>query len=118
MSELMKMLLVGKAAERKRLAALSYEEKLTLLERMRDRGLLIKNPMVVQVSGNAVAAGLSVTGAQLVVLTPPVSHQLQDQLNTLRNSRISFVELRKQPAHCLVAKVTEFEPSFASPLWA
>ena len=42
MSELMEKLLADKAAARKRLVALSFEEKLTLLEQMRDRGLLIK----------------------------------------------------------------------------
>ena len=43
MSELMEKCLADKAAERKRLVSLSFEEKLTLLEKMRDRSLLIKN---------------------------------------------------------------------------
>jgi hypothetical protein len=42
MSELMEKILADKAAERKRLVALPYEEKLALLEKMRDRSLLIK----------------------------------------------------------------------------
>lgn len=43
MSELMEKLLADKAEARKRLVELPYEEKLTLLEKMRDRDLLIKN---------------------------------------------------------------------------
>jgi len=48
MSELMEKLLADKAAERKRLVTLPYEEKLTLLEKMRGRGLLIKKSPSVQ----------------------------------------------------------------------
>jgi hypothetical protein len=64
MSELMEKLLADKAAERKRLVALPFEEKLTLLEKMRDRSLLIKKSSAVQKPGDAAAAGLSATGAR------------------------------------------------------
>lgn len=55
MSELMEKCLADKAAERKRLVSLSFEEKLTLLEKMRDRGLLIKNSMPARKPGTAPA---------------------------------------------------------------
>lgn len=41
MSELMGKVLADKRKARKRLAALPFEQKLTLLEKMRDRNLLI-----------------------------------------------------------------------------
>ena len=63
MSELMEKLLADKAAERKRLVALSFEEKLTLLEKMRDRGLLIKNSASAQKHKTA-PEGFSKTSAQ------------------------------------------------------
>jgi hypothetical protein len=113
MSELMEILLAGKAAERRRLAALSYEEKLALVEKLRDRGLLIKNPTIVQVSGDAV--GLSVIGARLVEPMLPAFHLLPDQLNALQNSKTLSVELRKQPERWIVARVEEPEPEFAFP---
>lgn len=56
MSELMEKLLADKAAERKRLVALPFEEKLTLLEKMRDRGLLIRNPTSTQKPGTMAKA--------------------------------------------------------------
>ena len=61
MSELMEKLLADKAAERKRLVALPYEEKLALLEEMRDRCLLIKKSAPAQKPGDALA-GLPATG--------------------------------------------------------
>ena len=64
MSELMEKLLADKVAERKRLVSLSFEEKLALLEKMRDRGLLIKKSVRVQKPGDTLAAGLSATGAR------------------------------------------------------
>lgn len=46
MSPLMKKMLEGKKARRKELAALSFEEKLELVEKMRDRSLLLaSNPL-------------------------------------------------------------------------
>jgi hypothetical protein len=41
MSELMAKILAGKRERRKRLAALPFAEKLALVEKMRDRSLLI-----------------------------------------------------------------------------
>ncbi|HZL78629.1 MAG TPA: hypothetical protein VFC17_07225 [Candidatus Limnocylindrales bacterium] len=41
MSELRNKILAGKRASRKRLAALPFAEKLVLVEKMRDRSLLI-----------------------------------------------------------------------------
>ena len=113
MSELIEKILADKLIERKRLVALPFDEKLTLMEKMRDRSLLIQRPTVVVVSGNAV--GLSAVGAHLLELTPPVSHQSQDQFHTLQNSRTLSVELRKRPERCLVATVKESEPEFAFP---
>lgn len=60
MSKLMEKLLADKAAERKRLVSLPYEEKLTLLEQMRDRDLLIKNSASAPKAGTT--AGFSATG--------------------------------------------------------
>ena len=46
MSAFMEKILAGKRKTRKRLAALSFERKLTLMEKMRDRSLLLaKNPL-------------------------------------------------------------------------
>lgn len=46
MSPWMKRILDGKEARRKELAALSFEEKLKLVEKMRDRSLLLaSNPL-------------------------------------------------------------------------
>ena len=46
MSALMEKILAGKRKARKRLAALPFERKLTLMEKMRDRSLLLaKNPL-------------------------------------------------------------------------
>ena len=46
MSELMNNILAEKLKTRKRLAALSFEEKLTMMEKMRDRErLLATNPL-------------------------------------------------------------------------
>jgi len=64
MSELMEKLLADKAEERKRLVALSFEEKLTLLERMRDRSLLIKKSAPERHPENALPAELPATGAR------------------------------------------------------
>ncbi|HEY5041869.1 MAG TPA: hypothetical protein VIK53_07685 [Verrucomicrobiae bacterium] len=49
MSALMEKILAGKRKARKRLAALPFERKLTLMEKMRDRSLLLaKNPLRTQ----------------------------------------------------------------------
>jgi hypothetical protein len=46
MSALMEKIMVGKRKARKRIAALPFERKLTLMEKMRDRSLLLaKNPL-------------------------------------------------------------------------
>ena len=50
----MEKILADKLNERNRLVSLPFEEKLTLLEKMRDRSLLIQRPTVVTVSGAAV----------------------------------------------------------------
>ena len=42
MSELMDKILAAKARERKRLAALPFSEKVAILEKLRDRTLLIQ----------------------------------------------------------------------------
>jgi hypothetical protein len=50
MSELMEKILADKINERKRLASLPFEEKLTLMEKMRERSLLIRRSAVATVS--------------------------------------------------------------------
>ena len=46
MTELMRQVLAAKQKSRRRLAALSFEEKIALVERMRDRSLsLAANPL-------------------------------------------------------------------------
>ena len=54
MSELMEKILADKINERKRLVSLPFEEKLTLMEKMRDRSLLIRRSAVATVSEAAV----------------------------------------------------------------
>jgi hypothetical protein len=46
MSELMDKILAAKARERKRLAALPFSEKVAILEKLRDRSLLISKSRV------------------------------------------------------------------------
>ena len=46
MSELMDKILATKARERKRLAALPFSEKVAILEKLRDRTLLIQKSSV------------------------------------------------------------------------
>ena len=113
MSEMMDRILAGKLAERKRIAALPFEQKLTIMEQLRDRSFSIRNPTFVMVSGDAVES--SALGAHIMGLTPLAYCQLQDQLHTRQNSRTLFVELRKQPERWLVASVEESGPEFASP---
>jgi hypothetical protein len=113
MSELMEKLLADKLETRKCLVALPFGQKITLMEKIRDRSFLIRHPTVVTVSGDAV--GLSAVGAHIVGLTSPAYCQPQDQFHTRQNSRTLLVELRKQPERWLVASVEESEPEFASP---
>ena len=113
MSEMMDRILAAKLAERKRIAALPIEQKLAMMEQLRDLTFSIRNPTVVVVSGDAVA--LSATGAQIVESKPLASHQLPDQLHTRQNSRTLLVELRKRPERWLVEKVDEPELEFAFP---
>jgi hypothetical protein len=52
MSDLMKRILEGKEKSRQQLAALSFEEKVALVEKMRDRSLAIaSSPLRRQIQG-------------------------------------------------------------------
>jgi hypothetical protein len=60
MSELMDKMLAGKRKAREALAALPFEEKLVLIEKMRDRSLLLAaNPLRRAVPQKPVAASAS-----------------------------------------------------------
>ena len=123
MSELMKKILADKLKTRKRLANLPFEQKLTLMEKMRDRGLLIAAnslrvrrhsimPFVV-VSGDGV--GLSGLGAHTGGLMPLAVRQLPDQSNILQNSETLFAELNTRSERWHVTRLEQVEPEFESP---
>lgn len=108
-------ILVGKLKTRKRLAALPFDQKLTLMEMMRDRSLLIAansstTPLVV-VSGDVVV--ISGVGVRIEGLMPLVVHQSPDQLNIRQNSVTLFAESRKQPERWHVNRLEPLEPEFA-----
>jgi len=113
MSEMMDRIMAAKLAERKRVVALPFEQKLTIMEQLRDRSFSIQNPTVVTVSGDALV--LSASGARIAGLTPLADCQQQGQLHTRHNSVTLIAELRKQPARWLVERMQEPEPEFASP---
>lgn len=123
MGDLMNKILADKLRARNRLAALPFDQKLTLMERMRDRSLLISanslrtqwSPTVPVVLVSGGAAVLSAVGANIAGLTPPACCQSLGQLNTRQNSVTLIAELRKRPEHWLVERVEESEPEFASP---
>jgi hypothetical protein len=94
MSDLMKIILADKLKTRKRLAKLPIEQKLTMLEQMRDRSRLLAGnslrnryktttPFVV-VSGNE--GVLLETGARKWAMMSPVVRLFPDQSDTLQNS--------------------------------
>jgi hypothetical protein len=94
MSDFFQKILLDKLTARKHIAGLPVEQKLTLMEKMRDRSVLIsQNPLragkppttpVVVVSGNAVV--LFVRGAHLESSMLRASRQLQGQSSTVQIS--------------------------------
>ncbi len=112
MSELMEKILADKLVERKRLVSLPFEEKLTLMEKMRDRTLLIQRPTVVMVSGDGVV--LEEADVHKMGVMPLASHQLQDQSNIRQNSVTLIARLLKQPARWQLDPMVEAgcEPEF------
>jgi hypothetical protein len=55
MSELMKKIADARLAERERLVALPIEQKLIILEKLRERSFSIKNPAVATAPGSVYA---------------------------------------------------------------
>jgi hypothetical protein len=111
MSELMKKILADKFKTRKRLANLPIEQKLTLMEKMRDRSRLLAanslrnrlnatTPLIV-VSGDV--GVLSETGAHKWSRMPPIVRLFPSQSNTLQNSETLSEELKKQPEYWNIA---------------
>lgn len=103
MSELMKKILADKLKTRKSLARLPIEKKLAIMERMRDRNLLLatnslRNPPsmttpLVVVSGEK--GVLSETGAHKWSRIPPVVRLFPDKSNILQNLETLFEESKK-----------------------
>ena len=90
----MEKILADKLKTRKHLAALSFEKKLVLMEKMRDRSLsLAENSLrsrynattpIIVVSGDG-GVILSEAGARRWSQMPPVVRLCPDQSNTLQN---------------------------------
>jgi hypothetical protein len=113
MSEQMDKILAAKLAARAFIVALPVEQKLTMMEQMRDLSFSIRNPTVAVVSGDAVV--LSASGAQIMESKPLDDYLLLGQSHIPQNSETLFVELRKRPERWLVEKLEALEPEFASP---
>jgi hypothetical protein len=104
MNDLMQRILADKLKTRKSLAALPFEQKLTILEKMRDRSSLIAGNVLrtrrasampfVAVSGDVVV--LSGLVSQRLASKPLVFRQYSDQPNTLQNSETKVVESKTQ----------------------
>ena len=119
MSELMKRILADKLKTRKSLAALPIEQKLTLMERMRDRSLLLaSNPLktrrfvtmpVVVVSGDGQLLGFD---AQTRMLMSPVFRQFPVQSDTLQNAETLFEGIETRPEDSRVNRWKQSEPEF------
>jgi len=113
MSERMDRILADKASNRERIAALPIEQKLTMMERLRDMSFSIQNPTVAVVSGEGVV--LSALGVQIMGSRPPVGYQLPSQPHTPQNAVTLIAELRKQPERWLVEQLGESALEFAAP---
>ena len=122
MSILMDKILADKVKTRKKLADLPFDEKLTIMERMRERNaLLAENPLrnqqytvtpSVVVSGDAVA--LPEVDAHKTEWTLPVGHQRQDQSNIPQNSVTVIAGLSKQGERSRLTPWVESEPESGS----
>ena len=115
----MRNILAAKLAARKQLAGLPFEEKLALMEQMRDRSLLISQnqlrftpSIVVSVEG----AGLAVRAAQEELSKPPVSRQPQGQSNIPQVSETLYVELGNTPERWYTTRLGELRPESELPL--
>ena len=111
MSEQMEKVLEEKLAERRRVLDLPIEEKITIMENLRDLALSIQRPIVVEVSGTGVALGAPL--AHKTEVMPPVSRQLQGQPRIPRNSVTLFARLGKRPEHWQLSSMEQFEPEEA-----
>jgi len=97
----MKKILAAKLAARKLNANLPIEDKLTMMERMRDRSRMIAGnslrwrhsamPFLVVAGDGVVLSGLV---SKRLALTPPVVRQYSNQPNTLQNAETLIVETR------------------------
>jgi hypothetical protein len=107
MSELMKNILADKLKTRKRLAALPVEQKIALMEKMRDRSRLLAvsalrkryadtTPLIV-VSGDGEV--LSEAGGHKWAMMPPVVRLFPDQSNIRPNAESLFEESKRQPEY-------------------
>ena len=122
MSELLDKILAAKAQQRKELAKLPFDKKLDLMEKIRDRSRMLAespllnqakttNPMVT-VSGIGVA--LPAADARKKALTPPVAHQLQDQLNTHQNLETVIAALSTRNGRWQLTPLVGSEPESGS----
>lgn len=119
MSELMNKILADKIKTRKQLAALPFEEKLAIMEKIRQRStMLAESPLRKQmppVTTSVVVAGGAVVSsgpdAHKTGLTPPAYHPPQGQSNIRQNSETVTGIVRSQAGRSrLVPMVqTEFE---------
>jgi hypothetical protein len=117
MSEMMKKILADKARTRKRLAALPFDKKLAILERMRDRNIAISTsplrslyqtkPFVVVAANGEM---MTIAGSPSTVLKRPVVRQFQDQLNILQSSKTEVVGLEKLTEYLNVKNPEQVEP--------
>ncbi len=99
MSEIMEKIIASKREQRKQIATLPIEQKLEIMEKLRDRELQIKRPATVSVVGGTVVA---VSGVQIAASMIPGGHQLPDQSNIHQISKTLSAELRKQPERWLI----------------
>lgn len=105
MNEIMQQILADKAANRKRLAALPFEQKLSIMEKLRDRAITIAGSqlrmnqprplMMVSVDGVV----LRVPDANIKVLRQPVVRPFVAQPNTPQTVATSKTGPESQVGH-------------------
>lgn len=115
MNELTQKILTAKNEERQRLSTLPIEEKLEIMEKLRDMELAIRKPTTVTVAGGVV---VGISGAQIVGLRPPAFHQSPNQSNTRQISKTLSAVLKKQPERWQIEPEPELERGSAFPLKA
>jgi len=98
MNKAMEKLLKGKREMREKLGNLPFGKKLAMVEKMRDRSLLLaSNPLrrpIISVSGDGV--GSSAIGANTERLKPPVFRRSPGQSNIRQNSVSVVASLSKR----------------------